>query len=70
MIDFKYKHLFGPLPTSMLNASAISPMPMPEGPKKSNNTLLYIVVGGIIVIAGYELYKYSKRKEEERRRIT
>ncbi len=70
MIDFKFKKFFGPMPTSMLNANAISPMPMPEGPKKSGNTLLYVVGVSLIVIVGYEIYKCSQRKEEERRRIT
>lgn len=67
MNNFKFKSVFGPLPSSMIPKLVPSSLPVTE-PKKGNGLLVTLMV--IAAVAGtiYLVYRADKKEEEERRK--
>jgi len=65
MNNFKFKAVFGPLPSSMI--PKLAPVSLPaDAPKKGNGMLLFAVFASAVLIGGYAIYKKNKREKERR----
>lgn len=65
MNNFKFKAVFGPLPSSMI--PKLAPVSLPaDAPKKGNGMLLIGVVAAFVLIGGYAIYQQNKREKERR----
>jgi hypothetical protein len=67
MNNFKFKSVFGPLPSSMIPKLAPVSLPAPET-KKGNGLLVTVVV--IAAVAGMVYLVHRANKKEEERRKT
>lgn len=66
MNDFKFKTVFGPLPSSMIPKLAPVSLPAPET-QKGNGLLVTLVVIAALAGTVYLVYRANKKEEERKK---